>query len=79
MTGETPRVREFCETTTKTGKWNGAAVEGFVVRTTIGPRPADKGDDTRPYPPGRASSSRSNPMSHRNWREIEAEGWLRCI
>ena len=67
-------VREFCEEASKTGKWNGIAIEGFVVRTTIGPRPADRGSDTPPYPPGSSFFFKvkfDEPyMMYRDWREI---------
>jgi tRNA ligase len=67
-------VREFCEETSKTGRWNGVAVEGFVVRTTIGPRPDEKGHDTPPYSPGSSFFFKvkfDEPyMMYRDWREI---------
>ena len=67
-------VREFCEEASKTGRWNGVAVEGFVVRTTIGLRPADKGHDEPPYPPGSSFFFKvkfDEPyMMFRDWREI---------
>ena len=67
-------VREFCEEAGKTGKWNGIAIEGFVVRTTIGPRPPDVGHDTPPYPPGSSFFFKvkfDEPyMMYRDWREI---------
>ena len=67
-------VRRFCEETGKTGRWNGVAVEGFVVRTTIGPRPEEKGHDTPPYSPGSSFFFKvkfDEPyMMYRDWREI---------
>ena len=67
-------VREFCEEAGKTGKWNGVAVEGFVVRTSIGPRPEEKGHDTPPYSPGSSFFFKvkfDEPyMMYRDWREI---------
>jgi len=67
-------VREFCEEASKTGKWNGVAVEGFVVRTTIGPRPDEEGHDTPPYLPGSSFFFKvkfDEPyMMYRDWREI---------
>ena len=67
-------VREFCEETGKTGKWNGVAVEGFVVRTSIGPRPEETGHDTPPYSPGSSFFFKvkfDEPyMMYRDWREI---------
>ena len=67
-------VREFAEETGKSGKWNGEAVEGFVVRTTIGPRPEDAQHDTPPYPPGSSFFFKikfDEPyMMYRDWREL---------
>ena len=67
-------VREFCEEAGKTGKWNGVAIEGFVVRTSIGPRPEEKGHDTPPYSPGSSFFFKvkfDEPyMMYRDWREI---------
>jgi tRNA ligase len=67
-------VREFCEEASETGRWNGVAVEGFVVRTNIGPRPAEQGHDTPPYTPGSSFFFKvkfDEPyMMYRDWREI---------
>jgi tRNA ligase len=67
-------VREFTEETGKTGKWKDEAVEGFVVRTTIGPRPADPQNDTPPYTPGTSFFFKvkfDEPyMMYRDWREL---------
>lgn len=67
-------VREFSMECGKTGKWNGEAVEGFVVRTTIGPRPEDERQDTPPYAPGSSFFFKikfDEPyMMYRDWREI---------
>lgn len=67
-------VREFTEEVGKTGKWNGEAVEGFVVRTTIGPRPTDVQKDTPPYAPGTSFFFKvkfDEPyMMYRDWREL---------
>lgn len=67
-------VREFAEEAAKTGKWNNVAVEGFVVRTTIGPRPDDVQKDTPPYQPGSSFFFKikfDEPyMMYRDWREL---------
>ena len=67
-------VREFTQEVGKSGKWNGVAVEGFVVRTTIGPRPAEAPNDTPPYPPGSSFFFKvkfDEPyMMYRDWREL---------
>ena len=67
-------VREFAQEAGKTGKWNGEAVEGFVVRTTIGPRPTDDQKDTPPYAPGSSFFFKikfDEPyMMYRDWREL---------
>jgi tRNA ligase len=67
-------VREFSQDIGKTGKWNGDAVEGFVVRTTIGPRPAEAQNDTPPYSPGSSFFFKikfDEPyMMYRDWREL---------
>lgn len=67
-------VHEFTEEVGKTGKWNGEAVEGFVVRTTIGSRPTDAQNDTPPYAPGTSFFFKvkfDEPyMMYRDWREL---------
>ncbi|CCA68348.1 related to TRL1-tRNA ligase [Serendipita indica DSM 11827] len=67
-------VREYTQEIGKTGKWNGVPVEGFVVRTTIGPRPAEAGNDTPPYAPGSSFFFKvkfDEPyMMYRDWREL---------
>ncbi|KIM27864.1 hypothetical protein M408DRAFT_329795 [Serendipita vermifera MAFF 305830] len=67
-------VREFSQEIGKIGKWNGEAVEGFVVRTTIGPRPTNEQSDTPPYPPGSSFFFKikfDEPyMMYRDWREL---------
>ncbi|PVF98709.1 hypothetical protein CPB86DRAFT_758078 [Serendipita vermifera] len=67
-------VQKFAEDVGKTGKWNGEAVEGFVVRTTIGPRPDGVFGDTPPYPPGSSFFFKikfDEPyMMYRDWREL---------
>lgn len=67
-------VRNFTQEVGKTGKWNGEAVEGFVVRTTIGPPPKDDQKDTPPYPPGSSFFFKvkfDEPyLMYRDWREV---------
>jgi tRNA ligase len=67
-------VQEFAEDVGRTGKWHGVAVEGFVVRTTIGPRPTETFGDTPPYPPGSSFFFKikfDEPyMMYRDWREL---------
>ena len=67
-------VREFSEEVGKTGKWHGEAVEGFVVRTTVGPRPEDTEKDAPPYNPGSSFFFKikfDEPyMMYRDWREL---------
>ncbi|KAG8799950.1 hypothetical protein FRC16_004045 [Serendipita sp. 398] len=69
-------VREFAEEAGKTGTWNGEAVEGFVVRTTVAPDD-DRRDDRRdapPYPTGSSFFFKikfDEPyLMYRDWREL---------
>jgi tRNA ligase len=68
-------VRAFTEEVGRTGKWNGEALEGFVVRTTVR-RPPTNGAhaDASPYAPGSSFFFKikfDEPyMMYRDWREI---------
>ncbi|KAJ7151347.1 RNA ligase-domain-containing protein [Mycena crocata] len=68
-------VRAFTTEVSKTGAWNGVPVEGFVVRTSVGPPPPGADiRDTPPYPPGSSFFFKvkfDEPyMMYRDWREI---------
>ncbi|KAI8971308.1 RNA ligase-domain-containing protein [Trametes punicea] len=71
-----PKVREFTEEVGRTGKWNGEALEGFVVRTrvTAPPTKGDKPASASPYPPGSSFFFKikfDEPyMMYRDWREV---------
>lgn len=76
-----PEVKAFTSEVAKTGKWNGDAVEGFVVRTHVAETPvrsssADKANSTNPppYSPGASFFFKvkfDEPyMMYRDWREI---------
>ena len=71
-----PEVREFVEEISRSGTWNGKALEGFVVHTTIRTPPTDgkAGTDMSPYPPGSSFFFKfkfDKPyMMYRNWHEI---------
>ncbi|KAG1834983.1 RNA ligase-domain-containing protein [Suillus subalutaceus] len=71
-----PEVKSFTDDIAKTGKWNGEALEGFVVRThIIDPK---QGSTTRntppPYPTGSSFFFKvkfDEPyMMYRDWREV---------
>jgi len=68
-------VQAFTEEISRTGKWNGEALEGFVVRTTVR-RPPTNGElaDASPYAPGSSFFFKikfDEPyMMYRDWREI---------
>lgn len=71
-----PQVREFTEAIGRTGKWNGEALEGFVVRTRV-VDPPTKGGQPAAASPYRAGSSFffkvkfDEPyMMYRDWREV---------
>ena len=71
-----PQVRAFTEEIGRSGKWNGEALEGFVVRTTVR-SPPTKGSapaDASPYSPGSSFFFKvkfDEPyMMYRDWREI---------
>jgi tRNA ligase len=69
-------VQAFVEEVGRSGKWNGEALEGFVVRTTVH-RPPTNGEnahaDASPYPPGSSFFFKikfDDYMMYRDWREI---------
>src|ERR1700722_13220024 len=78
-----PEVKTFTDEAGKTGKWNGEAVEGFVVRSHVA-QPSEEGQGTisskggkssaPPYPPGSTFFFKvkfDEPyMMYRDWREI---------
>jgi tRNA ligase len=77
-----PEVKAFTDEAGKTGKWNGEAVEGFVVRSHVA-QPSAEGQGTinskgkssaPPYPPGSTFFFKvkfDEPyMMYRDWREI---------
>ncbi|KAI0303896.1 RNA ligase-domain-containing protein [Russula brevipes] len=77
-------VQAFTEEIGRSGKWNGEALEGFVVRTTVR-RPPTNGKnahaDASPYPPGSSFFFKikfDEPyMMYRDWREITKSLLLR--
>ncbi|KAI0366072.1 hypothetical protein BV20DRAFT_1097607 [Pilatotrama ljubarskyi] len=70
------KVRSFTEEIGRTGKWNGEALEGFVVRThvTEPPTKGNKPASASPYPPGSSFFFKvkfDEPyMMYRDWREV---------
>ena len=69
-------VKAFTEEIGRSGKWNGEALEGFVVRTTVS-SPRTKGNanaNASPYSPGSSFFFKvkfDEPyMMYRDWREI---------
>jgi len=71
-----PEVREFAEEIGRSGKWNGEALEGFVVRTAVRTPPTDgkARTDASPYAPDSSSFFKikfDEPyVMYRDWREI---------
>jgi tRNA ligase len=71
-----PEVKEFAEEIGRSGTWNGEALEGFVVRTTVRTPPTDgkARTDASPYSPGSSFFFKikfDEPyMMYRDWREI---------
>ena len=68
-------VKAFTDEIGRSGTWNGEALEGFVVRTTVSSSPSGPSSDARP--PYAAGSSFffkvkfDEPyMMYRDWREI---------
>jgi tRNA ligase len=70
-----PEVKTFTEEIGKTGKWNGEAIEGFVVRThVVEPPQGESNRSASPYAPGSTFFFKvkfDEPyMMYRDWREI---------
>jgi tRNA ligase len=71
-----PAVKSFTDEISSSGKWNGEALEGFVVRTTVSLPPinGDTRADASPYAPGSSFFFKvkfDEPyMMYRDWREI---------
>ncbi|KIJ58824.1 hypothetical protein HYDPIDRAFT_33787 [Hydnomerulius pinastri MD-312] len=71
-----PEVKAFTDEIAKTGKWDGEALEGFVVRTHIvEPQPGSTSRDKRPpYPTGSSFFFKvkfDEPyLMYRDWREV---------
>lgn len=70
-------VKSFTDEIGRTGKWNGKALEGFVVRTHVSSQPPTKGDkpvSASPYEPGSSFFFKvkfDEPyMMYRDWREV---------
>ncbi|KAF9652387.1 RNA ligase [Thelephora ganbajun] len=69
-------VRDFTTEVGKTGKWEGEALEGFVVRTQVTGRPTDGRHSVSlsPYEPGSSFFFKvkfDEPyMMYRDWREV---------
>ncbi|KAL1941803.1 hypothetical protein VTO73DRAFT_6803 [Trametes versicolor] len=69
-------VRAFTDEVGRTGKWNGEALEGFVVRThvTAPPTKGSKPASASPYPVGASFFFKikfDEPyMMYRDWREV---------
>jgi tRNA ligase len=74
---ELPSVQEvkaFTDEVGRSGTWNGEALEGFVVRTTVGSSSPDRRDARPPYAVGSSFFFKvkfDEPyMMYRDWREI---------
>lgn len=70
-----PEVKAFTEAIGEAGKWNGEALEGFVVRTTVSsPKVGHTRADASPYSPGSSFFFKikfDEPyMMYRDWREL---------
>ncbi|PCH44649.1 hypothetical protein WOLCODRAFT_139122 [Wolfiporia cocos MD-104 SS10] len=67
-------VRSFTEQIGRTGKWDGEALEGFVVRTHVGSTKSNKALSASPYAPGSSFFFKvkfDEPyMMYRDWREV---------
>ncbi|KZV62827.1 hypothetical protein PENSPDRAFT_657792 [Peniophora sp. CONT] len=69
-------VRSFTDEVSKTGRWRGEAIEGFVVRTTVSHPPEGRkgGASASPYAPGTKFFFKvkfDEPyMMYRDWREV---------
>lgn len=69
-----PDVKSFTDDIAKTGKWNGEALEGFVVRTHVVDADRSTRDTRPPYPTGSSFFFKvkfDEPyMMYRDWREV---------
>ena len=75
-----PEVKAFTEEVSKTGQWQGEALEGFVVRTTVSEPPTrgkgkdNSGPSASPYAAGSSFFFKvkfDEPyMMYRDWREV---------
>ncbi|KAI0938363.1 hypothetical protein AcV5_000059 [Taiwanofungus camphoratus] len=70
-----PEVKDFTEQVGKSGKWNGEALEGFVVRThVVGTARCQKSSSPPPYASGSSFFFKvkfDEPyMMYRDWREV---------
>lgn len=75
-----PEVKAFTEEVSKTGQWQGEALEGFVVRTTVSEPPTggkskdNTGPGASPYAAGSSFFFKvkfDEPyMMYRDWREV---------
>lgn len=67
-------VKAFSKEVAKTGKWNGQAIEGFVVRCHVAQETGEDKRSAPPYPPGSSFFFKvkyDEPyMMYRDWREI---------
>ena len=69
-------VKDFTDEISRSGKWNGEALEGFVVRTIVSAPPIDGSSSVGapPYTPGSSFFFKvkfDEPyMMYRDWREI---------
>jgi tRNA ligase len=68
-------VKAFTDEVGNTGKWNGEAIEGFVVRThVVEPPPGESRESASPYAPGSTFFFKvkfDEPyMMYRDWREV---------
>ena len=67
-------VKRFTAEVAETGKWEGEAIEGFVVRTQVTEPPAGGDHPVPPYPPGSSFFFKvkfDEPyMMYRDWREV---------
>jgi tRNA ligase len=67
-------VRAFSDNTSRTGKWEGEPVEGFVVRTQVTANSSSGKNSSPPYAPGTSLFFKikfDEPyMMYRDWREV---------
>ena len=68
------QVTDFTDEVAKTGKWEGEALEGFVVRTQVTEPPTRAKEILPPYEPGSSFFFKvkfDDPyMMYRDWREV---------